>query len=271
MSGVATDRPAPLRNLRLVLAYDGTGFHGWQRQPGLRTVQACIEEAIGRVTGEAVHVFGSGRTDAGVHALGQVAHFTTSSPIPASNLVKALNNVLTNEVRVLQAEDAPLSFHARYDAKSKVYRYKILQAAICSPFLWRHVWHYPYPLDRSRMAEAGRSLVGEHDFTSFAASAGSDDKLGDSDAGPGARQKSMVRTISSSRILWRERRSVLVYEVEGNGFLHHMVRNIVGTLVEIGRGALAVDDMNRILGARDRTAAGPTAPAQGLCLVRVNY
>jgi tRNA pseudouridine38-40 synthase len=271
MSGVATDRPAPLRNLRLVLAYDGAGFHGWQRQPGLRTVQACIEEALARITGEPVHLFGSGRTDAGVHALGQVAHLTTSCPIPASNLVKALNDVLTSEVRVLQAEDAPLSFHARYGAKSMLYRYRILQAAICSPFLWRHVWHYPYPLDRRRMAAAARAILGEHDFSSFAASAGSGDEPGDSDAGPIARSKSMVRRISSSRILWSEQRLILVYEVEGNGFLHHMVRNIVGTLAEVGRGALAVGDMNRILDARDRAAAGPTAPAQGLCLVRVSY
>lgn len=271
MIGIARDGPARPRNLRLLLAYDGSAFHGWQRQPGLRTVQACIEEALARITGEPAHLFGSGRTDAGVHALGQVAHLTTSCPIPAGNLLKALNDALPPEVRVLRAEDAPLGFHARYDSKSKLYRYRILQAAICPPFIWRYVWHYPYPLDRRRMAQAARAFLGEHDFTSFAASAQADDDTADPRAESERKSKSMVRSVVSSRVLWSERRRILVYEVEGSGFLHHMVRNIVGTLVEVGRDAMEAGGMERILKARDRTKAGPTAPAQGLCLVRVKY
>lgn len=272
MIGIARDGPAPLRNLRLLLAYDGSAFHGWQRQPGLRTVQACMEEALARITGEPAHLFGSGRTDAGVHALGQVAHLTTSCPIPAGNLLKALNDALPPEVRVLQTEDAPLGFHARYDSKSKLYRYRILQAAICPPFIWRYVWHYPYPLDRRGMAEAARAFLGEHDFTSFAVSAqAADDDFGDPGAESERKSKSMIRRIVSSRVLWSERRRILVYEVEGSGFLHHMVRNIVGALVEVGRGAMEAGDMDRILSARDRTKAGPTAPARGLFLVHVEY
>ena len=261
----------PARNIRLVLAYDGLAFHGWQRQPGLRTVQTSLEEAIARITGEAVKLFASGRTDTGVHALGQVAHFTTACPIPASNLRKALNDQLPAEVRVLKAEDAPAGFHARYDARSKLYRYRILQTPVCSPFAWRYAWHYPWPLDRRLMAEATRSFLGEHDFTSLAASAQGDDEQVESGSEPERQPKSMVRKISTSRILWSERRRALVYEVEGNGFLHHMVRNMVGTLVEVGRGAMEPDQIGRILEARDRTKAGPTAPAQGLCLVKVYY
>src|SRR5579871_1858251 len=141
------------RTIRLLIAYDGTSFHGWQRQPGLPTVQACLEDAITRITGEAVSVTGSGRTDAGVHALGQVAHFTIAGRIPAANLLKALNDTLPSEVRILRSADAPFDFHARYDARSKLYRYRILQAPVCSPFVGRYVWHYPYPLDRRRSEE----------------------------------------------------------------------------------------------------------------------
>jgi tRNA pseudouridine38-40 synthase len=259
------------RTIRLVLAYDGLAFHGWQRQPGFETVQVCLEEAAARIMGEPVKVFGSGRTDSGVHALGQVAHFTTSCPIPVRNLRTALNQILPPEIRVRRSEEASAGFHARYAARSKIYRYKILQAPICSPFLWRYVWHYPHTLDRNRMAKAARALLGEHDFTSFAASAQPESDLGDQGASPVRQAKSMVRRITASRILWSKQRRILAYEVEGNGFLHHMVRNIVGTLVEVGRGVIDGCDIVRILRARDRTAAGPTAPAQGLCLVRVDY
>jgi len=257
------------RKIRLVIAYDGLAFHGWQRQSGLQTVQACLEEAVAGITGEPATIYGSGRTDAGVHALGQVAHFVTSRAIPSGNLQKALNDVLPPQVRILSSEEAPLGFHARYAARSKLYRYRILQAEVCLPFAWRYVWHYPLPLDRRRISAAAKSFLGEHDFTSFAASAGANSEPDSASAG--SESKSMVRRIISSRVLWSERRKILAYEVEGSGFLHHMVRNMVGTLVEVGRGALQPGDIDRILKARDRKAAGPTAPAQGLCLVRVIY
>ena len=180
---------------------------------------------------------------------------------------RRLNDLLPPTVRVKEALEVSDAFHARYDARSKTYRYRILQAPICTPFLWRFVCHHPYPLDRGRMAEAAKFVVGEHDFISFAASpvhaAAGEAEARNDDAG------SMVRTIFSSRLLWRPRTSLLVYEVRGNGFLHHMVRNIVGTLIEVGRGRLAPGAIVRILEARDRTLAGPTAPARGLCLVKV--
>jgi tRNA pseudouridine38-40 synthase len=250
-----------MRNIRLVLAYDGTDFHGWQRQPAAPTVQGCLEDAIQKLTGASSPVCGSGRTDAGVHALHQVASFQTSSSIPCPNLVTALNDLLPPSVRVNAAEEADPAFHARYAVRSKTYRYRILQTPVGSPFLGRFVYHHPYPLDRERMAQAARLLEGEHDFTSFAARDGQIDED----------TKSMVRFIFRSRLLWRPRTRLLVYEVTGNGFLHHMVRNIVGTLLEVGRGKLAPPDLLRLLAARDRTLAGPTAPAQGLCLVKVEY
>ncbi len=284
-----------MRNIRLVLAYDGTDFHGWQRQPNLPTIQECLESAVEKVIRERVVVWGSGRTDAGVHASHQVANFKIQCGIPCENLLKALNNLLPLAVRVKEASEVDQAFHARYHVRAKTYRYRILQAPSCSPFISRFVWHYdPHPLDRKRMAEAARLIEGEHDFTSFAASEGSADvstdtnPLGlptlpgepsDADLGRSASAKhqkggdstSMVRTIFSSRVLWRARPRILIYEVCGNGFLHHMVRNMVGTLVEVGKGRLEPADIAKILKARDRRLAGRTAPARGLCLVKVEY
>jgi len=267
-----------MRNLRLVIAYDGTDFHGWQRQPHAPTVQGCLEDALTRITAAKVKLYGSGRTDAGVHAAGQVANFTTGCRIPAENLQKALNDLLPPSVRIRKVSEVAEDFHARYHARAKTYRYRILRAPVCSPFFWRFVDHYPYPLDRRRMAAAAPLLQGEHDFTSFAASsADEDDDLPGAGAAPpppeppAKRAPSMVRTIFSSRLRWRPRMSLLTYEVRGNGFLHHMVRNIAGTLIEVGRGKLAPADVLRILEARDRTLAGPTAPARGLCLMKVEY
>jgi tRNA pseudouridine38-40 synthase len=257
-----------MRNLRLVIAYDGTEFHGWQRQPDAPTVQGRLEETLAKLTGAPAHIWGSGRTDAGVHALNQVANFKTECPIPCDNLLKALNNLLPASVRIKQLDEAPENFHARYDVRFKTYRYRILQAPICSPFLWRFVHHHPFPLDHRKMAEAAVMFVGEHDFTSFA---GSEGRADEAEKGTPPEPHSMVREIFSSRLLWRPQTSILIYEVRGNGFLHHMVRNIVGTLLEVGRGKLAPADVTRILEARDRTQAGPTAPAQGLCLVKVEY
>ena len=254
-----------MRSVRLVLAYDGTDFQGWQRQPSGLTIQGVLEEEIGRIAGETVKLYGSGRTDAGVHALHQVANFKTDCRIPCANLAKALNDRLPPTIRVKDAGEVPDEFHARYSVRSKTYRYRILQASICSPFLWRFVYHYPFPLDSARMAEAARRLEGKHDFTSFAGSEGR------TAAAAEKGEACLVREISMSHLIKRTAKSLLIYDVRGSGFLHHMVRNIVGTLIEVGRGKLSTADIPRILQARDRTLAGPTAPARGLSLVKVEY
>jgi tRNA pseudouridine38-40 synthase len=248
-----------MRNLKLVLSYDGTEFSGWQVQPGAATVQGALALAIGRVTGENIQPQGSGRTDAGVHALGQVASFDTQSPIPPENLVVALNDILPGAIRVLEATEVPGEFHARKSARGKTYRYRMYRGAICSPFIARYVWHYPYPLDEDQMQEVAGMIVGEHEFTSFAAV----------DPERGREEMSNVRQIFSSS--WERQSDEFVYTVRGNGFLHHMVRNLVGTFVLAGKGALRAPDLTRILEARSRSAAGATAPASGLCLVNVEY
>jgi len=250
-----------MRNLRLILAYDGTDFSGWQIQPGLATIQGTLALAIGRITGENVLPQGSGRTDAGVHALGQVATFTTESIIPAANLVTALNDILPQAIRVMEATEVPLDFHARKSARAKTYRYHIHRAAICSPFLTRYVWHYPYPLDEDAITHAARQIEGEHDFTSFAAT---DPERGQENEG-----RSNLRRIFLSE--WRREGDELVYEVRGNGFLHHMVRNLVGTFILAGKGTIKPADIRVILEAKSRSAAGATAPASGLYLVGVEY
>ncbi len=248
-----------MRNLKLVLSYDGTEFSGWQVQPGAATIQGALALAIGRVTGENILPQGSGRTDAGVHALGQVASFGTQSPIPPENLVIALNDILPGAIRVLEASEVPGEFHARKSARAKTYRYRMYRGAICSPFIARYVWHYPYPLDEDQMQEVAGMIVGEQDFTSFAAV----------DPERGREEMSNVRQIFSSS--WERQSDEFVYTVRGNGFLHHMVRNLVGTFVLAGKGALRASDLTRILEARLRSAAGATAPASGLCLVNVEY
>jgi tRNA pseudouridine38-40 synthase len=249
-----------MRNLKLVLAYDGTDFSGWQVQPRAETIQGALASAIGRVTGEKVLPQGSGRTDAGVHALAQVASFVTQSPIPGENLVIALNDFLPSAIRVLEAVEAPAEFHARKSACAKTYRYRMYRGAICPPFLARYVWHYPYPLDEDVMRAVAGLIVGEHDFTSFAAV---DPERGREEA------VSNVRQIFSSA--WQRQGDEFVYTVRGNGFLHHMVRNLVGTFLLIGKKTLNASDLTRILEARSRSEAGATAPASGLCLVSVEY
>jgi tRNA pseudouridine38-40 synthase len=256
---------AASRNLKLTLAYDGAEFFGWQVQPDAATVQGTLASAIGRITGEKVLPQGSGRTDAGVHALAQVATFATESSVPTENFVKALNDILPASVRVLAVSEVPPDFHARHSAQAKTYRYRIFRGSICPPFLARYVWHYPYPLDEPGMARAAALVVGEHDFTSFAAV---DPERGRED-GP----VSAVRLIFSSgwtRLSTKED-DEFVYTVRGSGFLHHMVRNLVGTFVLVGRGTLQPADITRILEARSRSAAGATAPASGLYLVNVEY
>ncbi|MDE3180940.1 MAG: tRNA pseudouridine(38-40) synthase TruA [Acidobacteriota bacterium] len=254
-----------MRNLRLDIAYDGAGFYGWQKQPDKPTIQGLIEAAVERVTGIRSVVTGAGRTDAGVHATGQVANFVTTAPIPAGNLCRALNNILPPEIRIMKASDAPEGFHARRSASAKVYRYRILQAQICPPMMARFVCHFPAQLDVQGMAEAASWLEGVHDFTSFAGA--TQNAVA---AGPKA-GASAIRHIYHSRISPAKSLPMLTYEVRGSGFLYHMVRNIAGTLIEVGQGNFRPDDIPRILAAQDRSKAGPTAPAEGLCLVRVEY
>ena len=255
-----------MRNLKLILSYDGAEFAGWQVQPGRSTVQGALASAIGRLSGENVLPQGSGRTDAGVHALAQVASFATASPIPVENWAGALNDILPASIRVLEVTEAAPEFHARKSARAKTYRYRIYRGAICPPFLARYVWHYPYPLEESAMTAAADVVVGEHDFTSFAAV---DPERVERMAAAENFHTTNVRTIYSSR--WTREGEELIYTVRGSGFLHHMVRNLVGTFLLIGKGTVSREDLGRILAARERTAAGPTAPASGLYLVGVEY
>ncbi len=276
----------PLTLWKAVLAYDGTEFHGWQVQPGLATVQGRLAEAIRHVTGETVLPQGAGRTDAGVHALGQVATFALVAPIPAQKLHHALNRALPASIRVLSVEPAEAGFHARYSAARKSYEYRIFPRAmadrhgrrlpdrICSPMLARFVWDCGWPLDLAAMQSAAASIVGEHDFTSFAAfdpdlTTRSRLAQESGDQADRPEMRSNIRAIEQSE--WSEEAGLLVYRVTGSGFLHHMVRNLVGTFVDVGAGRISPNAMQTILAARDRSAAGPTAPASGLFLVSVDY
>jgi len=249
------------RNLKIILAYDGHDFAGWQVQPGLATIQGTLLSAIEHLTGEKTLPQGSGRTDAGVHALAQVATFALESPIPAENLRKALNDVLPKSIRILSVEEASPDFHARKSATAKTYRYRIYRDDVCPPFLARYVYHYPFPLNEGHMIQAAGLVAGKHDFTSFAAV--------DPESRNEPAQPDCVRTIYSST--WRREGAELVYEVRGSGFLHHMVRNLVGTFLMVGKRGPAQVDIQKILAARDRSSAAATAPAHGLFLVSVEY
>ena len=256
-----------MRNLKLTLAYDGTEFHGWQVQPELATIQGEIERALGGIEGRRVSVNGSGRTDAGVHALRQVASVALENPIPTLNLRRAMNRLLPPSIRVLEAEEAPADFHARFSARAKLYEYRLWRAEICPPMLYRYVCHHPYPLRLEPMVEAALLFEGAHDFRNFAATGPPEERSGEE-------KSPTVRTIFSSR--FELDGDLLLYRVRGSGFLHHMVRNMVGTLLEVGKGNLAPADIPRLLAGADRSSpkqprAGPTAAAQGLFLVQVEY
>jgi tRNA pseudouridine38-40 synthase len=240
---------------KLVLAYDGSEFHGWQVQPDRVTVQGELRDALARITGEEVLPQGSGRTDTGVHALGQVASFALAAPIPEANLARALNRTLPASIRVLSARRMPDDFHARHSAISKTYEYRIFRGEICPPWQARYVYAFHAPLDVGAMQRAAAQVCGEFDFTAFAAS--------DPDRSP----QDNVRCLHSSD--WIDEPPLLLYRVQGNGFLHHMVRNLVGTFLEVGRGNM--HDVPAILASRSRAQAGPTAPARGLFLVTVDY
>ena len=268
------------RNLKVTLAYDGTDFNGWQIQPAQPTIQGTLADCIRRITGEDVLPQGSGRTDAGVHALGQVASFAVESPIPERGLMTALNDTLPDAIRVLSVEQVDAAFHARHCAKAKTYQYRIFRDDVCPPFVTRYVFHDPYPMNEEAVIQATQNIVGTHDFTSFAAS--DPDRSARIAAAqiptqpkegwrgrPADIPPSNVRTIHSA--LWARSREEFIFTVRGDGFLHHMVRNIVGTLLQVGKGSLRVDDIAHILECRDRSAAGPTATARGLYLVSVEY
>jgi tRNA pseudouridine38-40 synthase len=238
---------------KLTLAYDGTDFQGWQRQPSVRTIQGELEKAVGRLAGGRVVVHGAGRTDAGVHAAAQVASFTAALRLDDETLQRALNALLPRSVRVLSVERAHASFHARKSARSKVYQYRIALGRLVSPFDLRFVHHHPYPLNIARMRRAARLFVREADFSAFSSN----------------RERNPVRRVVRSEL--RKRGQELVYAIEAAGFLRYMVRTIVGTLIEVGRGRLRVEDVERLFGEPRRTLASPTAPAKGLCLIRVDY
>jgi tRNA pseudouridine38-40 synthase len=247
-----------LRRIRIQLAYDGTDFHGWQVQPGLPTIQGALESVAGEIEGAPVHVAGSGRTDAGVHALAQVAAFSMENPIPLPNLRKAMNRLLAPSIRVLSAEDAAPDFHPRFQAVAKTYEYRIVRAEVCPPWEWRYVYHHPYPLALDRMQSCASVLDGEHDFSAFAASDDRDQE-----------GKTKVRTIFGSQLESQPDR--LIYRVRGSGFLKHMVRNIVGSLLEAGRGNLDESGLRTLLAPDCPRKGGPTAPAKGLFLAGVEY
>jgi tRNA pseudouridine38-40 synthase len=247
-----------MRRIRISVAYDGTDFFGWQVQPSLPTIQGTLESVISEIESKPVHVTGSGRTDAGVHALAQTAAFHLENPIPVVNLRKAMNRLLPHSIRVLSVSEVPEHFHPRYHAMAKTYEYRIWREEICSPFERRYVHHYPYPLDEARMRELAAMLEGEHDFTAFAAR-DDRDELG----------LSKVRRIFSSQIERTSER--LIYRVRGSGFLKHMVRNITGVLIEAGKGNVDSAGIEARLHPGCRIPPGPTAPAQGLFLISVEY
>jgi tRNA pseudouridine38-40 synthase len=242
-----------MKNYRIVLAYDGTDFRGWQRQPDSRTVQGVLEDALRKVTQKRIVVHGAGRTDAGVHALGQVASFRGAFKLSDEVLLRALNAVLPEDVRLFSLGEAPPGFHARRSARSKLYRYRIVHAPQASPLDRRFVLHWPYPLDLGQMRRASRLFVRTADFTAFSSN----------------RDRSPVRTVTRSEL--RKSGDEIVYTIEAAGFLRYMVRTIVGTLLEVGRGRLRPDQVEDIFRRQDRSLAGPTAAAKGLTLVRVDY
>jgi tRNA pseudouridine38-40 synthase len=245
-----------MRNIKLLIEYDGTNYQGWQVQPKGPTIQGILEEKIGLLTGQPVQLFGSGRTDSGVHALGQVAHFKTESRMDIGTIQRALNSLLPHDIVIQKAEEMEGEFHARKHSKSKIYEYRILNRNLRSAFHREYVWHIPQKLDLTEMKEATRSLIGEHDFAAFRT--------------VGSPTRTTVRRVI--RAEWkRGQNGLLRFEIEANGFLKQMVRSIVGTLVEVGKGRMRAADLRKILNSRDRSEAGPTAPAQGLFLKEVKY
>ena len=245
-----------MRNIKLLIEYDGTNYQGWQVQPKGPTIQGVLEEKLGLLTGEPVQLFGSGRTDSGVHALGQVAHFKTQNRMDIRTIHRALNSLLPDDIVIQKVEDVDEGFHARKHSKSKVYEYRILNRNLRSAFHRGYLWYIPQKLNLMEMKKATQGLIGEHDFSSFRS--------------VGTPTRTAVRRVI--RAEWkRGRDGIIRFEIEANGFLKQMVRAIIGTLVEIGKGRMKAADLRKIMNSKDRKKAGPTAPAQGLFLKEVKY
>jgi len=243
------------RNLKLTLEYDGENYHGWQRQPRVTTIQGIIEEALAKVLQKKISLIGAGRTDAGVHARGQVANFKTKSNLPLKNLKAALNSLLPEDIVVKHAVHVSNDFHARYDARSKLYRYTILNAPLSSPLLRKYVYFFSYPLDIKAMKRAAKFLAGRHDFSSF--------------RGAGTARENYIRKVKRLKV--STEKELICLDMEADGFLYNMVRIIAGTLLDVGRGKITASEVRKILEAKDRRQAGPTLPARGLCLLKVKY
>jgi tRNA pseudouridine38-40 synthase len=254
--------PHRMRNIKLAISYDGADFHGWQVQPGLRTIQGALNDAARKITQEKIFVHGASRTDTGVHALGQVAHFKTQSGLSVGEIQRAMNALLPPTIRIMGAEEVGPDFHSRWYAQGKTYRYRIYRGAVLPPFEYRRVLHYPWPLDEAAMVMAAREFEGQHDFTSFAASSGSEDD---------DRDRNALRVIHSSEIIREPDRDEIAYVVRGESFLRYMVRKIVGTLLEVGKGRLAPEEISKLFRLRDRSRAGATVPPEGLYLVGLEY
>jgi tRNA pseudouridine38-40 synthase len=245
-----------MRNIKLMIEYDGTNYLGWQVQPKGATLQGIIEEKLGLLTGESIQLFGSGRTDSGVHAIGQVAHFKTQSQMDVHSMQRALNSLLPRDIVIQKIGEVGEGFHARRHSKSKIYEYRILNRNLRSAFQRGYAWHIPQKLNLTEVKKATQCLVGEHDFSSFRSA--------------GSPTRTTVRRVI--RAEWKRGRDGFIrFEIEANGFLKQMVRAIIGTLVEVGKGKMNAEEFRKILESKDRKKAGPTAPAQGLFLKEVKY
>jgi len=251
-----------MRNIKLTISYDGADFHGWQVQPGVPTIQGSLHDALRKITQERITVHGASRTDTGVHAMGQVAHFKVQSSLSAAQFQRALNALLPPAIRIVAAEEMGPEFHARWLAQGKTYRYRIFRGRVLPPFDYRRALHYPWPLDEEAMAAAARQFEGEHDFTSFAASSGSEED---------DRDREIHRVLYSSELVRVPESEEIAYVVRGKSFLRYMVRKIVGTLLEVGKGRLAPADIPHLFELRDRSRSGPTVPPEGLYLISLEY
>lgn len=244
-----------MRNIKLTIEYDGKDFNGWQKQPNKLNIQGEIERAIEIITGEKVDLIGSGRTDAGVNALGQVANFKIEKDIPIEKIAYALNSQLKKAIRIKKAEEVPDDFHSRYTCKKKTYRYEINNSEQGTAIYRNMQYHFPIKLDENKMNEGAKYLIGEHDFKSFKAS--------------GTSSKSSIRIIYNAEVV--RCNDTIAITLTGNGFLYNMVRIIAGTLLEVGEGKIKPKDIKKILDAKDRSMAGKTLPPNGLCLMKVEY